>query len=232
MIPFSAAASVLGTRAARRVLACGCGAGAVVVALPVLVIVSMVSHLVPFTGGATNQVDAAGGLVMGTAQPLAAGQFRVSQGFGCTDFASEPLPPPGYSCPPDAAHAGYRWFHTGVDMAAARGTPVYAAVDGAVQVVESTVGFGVHILLVPSAAPSGGVVYLYGHLDGVAVPDGDVVRAGDPIGYVGSTGNSTGPHLHFEVDRGGIPVNPCSIFPRGYLVPAGVAATDCLAWAA
>jgi murein DD-endopeptidase MepM/ murein hydrolase activator NlpD len=76
------------------------------------------------------------------------------------------------------------------------------------------------------------VVYLYGHLSSVAVTDGVVVAAGQPLGSVGSTGNSTGPHLHFEVDVGGIPVNPCSIFPAGYLVPAGVAAAGCLSWAA
>jgi murein DD-endopeptidase MepM/ murein hydrolase activator NlpD len=74
-------------------------------------------------------------------------------------------------------------------------------------------------------------VYLYGHLSGVAVPDGDAVRAGAPIGFVGTTGNSSGPHLHFEVDVGGVPVNPCSVFPPGYLVPAGVAAAGCLATA-
>ena len=144
---------------------------------------------------------------------------------------AEPLPPPGYACPPDAAHGGYRRFHTGIDLAAPSGLTVFAVVDGTVRVIESAVGFGIHILLTPVAAAGAGVVYLYGHLSEVAVPDGDVVRAGDPIGYVGSTGNSSGPHLHFEVDVGGVPVNPCSAFPRGYLVPAGVAAAGCLAWA-
>ncbi|HSP65251.1 MAG TPA: M23 family metallopeptidase, partial [Candidatus Deferrimicrobium sp.] len=117
------------------------------------------------------------------------------------------------------------------DLAAPSGLPVLAVVDGTVRVVESAVGFGVHILLTPSAPQAASVVYLYGHLSEVAVPDGDVVRAGDPIGYVGSTGNSSGPHLHFEVDVGGVPVNPCSAFPRAYLAPAGVEAADCLAWA-
>jgi murein DD-endopeptidase MepM/ murein hydrolase activator NlpD len=204
---------------------------AALVALPVLVLLLVVNSLVPGVGGdSANQVDAATGLVIGTAQPLAPGHFRVSQGFGCTTVAAEPAPPPGYACPPDAAHGGYRRFHTGIDLAAASGVTVFAVVDGTVAVIESAVGFGIHIILRSSAPQSASVAYLYGHLSEVAVPDGDVVRAGDPIGYVGSTGNSSGPHLHFEVDVGGTPVNPCSTFPRGYLVPAGVAAAGCLAW--
>jgi murein DD-endopeptidase MepM/ murein hydrolase activator NlpD len=203
-----------------------------VVALPVLVLISLLGNLLPAAGGdAANQVDATSGVVVGSAQPLSPGHFRVSQGFGCTGFSVEPLPPAGYSCPPDSAHPGYRWFHTGIDMAAPAGQTVFAVVDGTVRVVESSVGFGIHILLTPASQQGSSVVYLYGHLSEVAVPNGDVVGAGDPIGYVGSTGNSSGPHLHFEVDVGGVPVSPCSTFPAGYLVPAGVAAAGCLEWA-
>jgi murein DD-endopeptidase MepM/ murein hydrolase activator NlpD len=225
-------AHLIAARNVRRLLGCGCVAMIVLIALPVLVLFSLVNNLVPSIGGdATNQVDAATGVVIGTAQPLASGHFSVSQGFGCTTVAAEPAPAPGYTCPPDAAHGSYRRFHTGIDLAAPSGLTVFAVVDGTVRVIESAVGFGIHIMLTSSAQQSASVVYLYGHLSEVAVPDGDVVRAGDPIGYVGSTGNSSGPHLHFEVDVGGLPVNPCSTFPRGYLVPAGVAAAGCLAWA-
>ncbi|HSP66006.1 MAG TPA: M23 family metallopeptidase [Candidatus Deferrimicrobium sp.] len=225
-------AHLVAARNVRRLLGCGCVGVTALIALPILVLLSLVTNLGPVVGGeSANQVDASDGVVIGGAQPLAPGRFRVSQGFGCTSVALEPSPPPGYLCPPDAAHAGYRRFHTGIDLAAPSGLSVFAVVDGTVRVVESAVGFGIHILLTPSAPQAASVVYLYGHLSEVAVPDGDVVRAGDPIGYVGSTGNSSGPHLHFEVDVGGVPVNPCSAFPRAYLAPAGVEAADCLAWA-
>lgn len=227
----AATAHVLAARSVRRLLGCGCLAVASLVAMPVLVLVSVVNGLIPSGPAAgANQVDAAAGVVIGGAEPLAPGRFTVSQGFGCTAVAAEPVPPRGYSCPPDAAHRAYVWFHTGIDLAAPSGLPVFAVADGTVRVVESAIGFGIHVLLSPSQQAGATVVYLYGHLSGVAVPDGDVVRAGDPIGYVGTTGNSSGPHLHFEVDVAGIPVNPCSTFPRGYLVPAGVAAAGCLAW--
>jgi murein DD-endopeptidase MepM/ murein hydrolase activator NlpD len=219
-------------RSVRRLMGCGCAGMIAAVALPVVVLLSLVGNLLPSVqGGGGNQVDPAGGPVVGTAEPLAPGRFTVTQGFGCTSLSAEPLPPPGYICPPDAGHAGYRRFHTGIDLAAPSGQTVFAVVGGTVRVVESMVGFGVHILLTPTAATAAPVVYLYGHLSEVAVPDGDVVRAGDAIGYVGSTGNSSGPHLHFEVDVGGVPVNPCATFPGGYLAPAGVAAAGCLAWA-
>ena len=169
---------------------------------------------------------------------MAAPAVAASQGFGCTAVAVEPPPPSPYSCPPDAAHAADLRFHTGIDLAATYGTPVFAVAAGTVQVVESSTGFGLHILLTPPVSTgkqpvSTGrqVVYLYGHLSGVAVADGVAVKAGQPLGSVGSTGNSTGPHLHFEVDVGGVPVNPCSIFPTGYLAPGGVAAAGCVAWA-
>jgi murein DD-endopeptidase MepM/ murein hydrolase activator NlpD len=226
----AAAAHLLGARRARRLLACGCLVLLALVALPVVVLFATLNSLLPVGfGGATNQVDAATGVVVGTAEPLPPGTFRVSQGFGCTTVSGEPHPPPGYSCPPDAAHGDYRLFHTGIDLAAPAGLTVSAVADGTVHVVESAVGFGIHVMLTPSTHQGAGVVYLYGHLSEVAVPDGDVVRAGDPVGYVGTTGNSTGPHLHFEVDVSGLPVNPCSAFPPGYLVPAGVAAAGCLA---
>lgn len=228
----AATAHVLAARSVRRVLGCGCVALVALIATPVLVLLSVVNGLIPDgIGDGASQVDATAGMVVGGAEPLTPGGFRVSQGFGCTDVASEPLPPRGYSCPPDDAHRGFLWFHTGIDLAAPSGAPVFAVASGTVRVIESTVGFGIHILLTPMAQNGAQVVYLYGHLSEVAVPDGDVVRTGDAIGYVGSTGNSTGPHLHFEVDVGGVPVNPCATFPPRYLVPAGVAASGCLAWA-
>jgi murein DD-endopeptidase MepM/ murein hydrolase activator NlpD len=118
----------------------------------------------------------------------------ISQGFGCTPYAFEPV---------DRGCASGH-IHTGIDLAAPMGTPVHAALDGTVHVVTSATGYGLHVLL----DSGGGLTTLYGHLASVEVHDGDEVGAGDVIGRVGSTGNSTGPHLHFEVRRDGIPENP------------------------
>jgi murein DD-endopeptidase MepM/ murein hydrolase activator NlpD len=228
------AARVLAARNLRRLLGCGCVTGTCIVVLPLFMLFSMAGGMPVLGGGGTNQVDgsaAGGAVIIGTAEPLAPGGFSVSQGFGCTTVTSEPAPPPGYACPPDATHAAAIHFHSGIDLAAMAATPVYAVVAGSVRVVESAGGFGLHLLLTASAATVPTVAYLYGHLGGAAVADGAVVRTGEPIGFVGSTGNSTGPHLHFEVDVGGTPVNPCSTFPPGYLAPPGVAAAGCLAWA-
>jgi murein DD-endopeptidase MepM/ murein hydrolase activator NlpD len=118
----------------------------------------------------------------------------VSQGFGCTGFAAEPV---DTACP-----GGH--FHSGIDLAAPLGTPVLAALPGRVHVVRTIGGYGLRVEL----THAGGLLTLYGHLSGVDVVDGDVVAAGDRIGEVGSSGNSTGPHLHFEVRRTGIAEDP------------------------
>jgi murein DD-endopeptidase MepM/ murein hydrolase activator NlpD len=233
------AARLLAVRSVRKWLGWGCLSALGVVALPLFMVFSLVSGLVSgITGGAAggSQVDeftlGGGSIVVGSGEPLQPRTFTVSQGFGCTAVAVEPTPPAPYRCPPDATHTSDRRFHTGIDLAAAYGNPVFAVAAGTVHVVDSASGFGVHILLTPGVSTGKPVVYLYGHLSRVAVADGVVVTAGQPLGSVGSTGNSTGPHLHFEVDVGSVPMNPCSIFPAGYLVPAGVAAAGCLAWAA
>jgi murein DD-endopeptidase MepM/ murein hydrolase activator NlpD len=119
---------------------------------------------------------------------------HISQGFGCTDVSIEPVDP---ECP-----SGH--FHSGIDLAAPVGTPVYAALGGSVQVVLSPFGFGLHIVIQHGA----GLQTLYGHLSGVDVSSGAMVVTGQLIGAVGSTGNSTGPHLHFEVDQNGVPQDP------------------------
>jgi murein DD-endopeptidase MepM/ murein hydrolase activator NlpD len=119
---------------------------------------------------------------------------HISQGFGCTDVSIEPVDP---SCP-----GGH--FHSGIDLAAAPGTPVYATLGGTVLVIISPGGFGLHIVI----QHGDGLQSLYGHLSAVDVSSGQVVVTGQLIGAVGSTGNSTGPHLHFEIDRDGIPEDP------------------------
>ncbi|MFN3649059.1 MAG: murein hydrolase activator EnvC family protein [Armatimonadota bacterium] len=98
----------------------------------------------------------------------------------------------------------YRRLHSGVDIGAGTGSPVYAAADGEVFFASWRGGYGKCIILLHG----GGVSTLYGHLSRIDVRSGQDVRRGQRIGAVGSTGLSTGPHLHFEVRRNGVPVNP------------------------
>jgi murein DD-endopeptidase MepM/ murein hydrolase activator NlpD len=134
------------------------------------------------------------GSVVGFVKPLA--HSSVSQRFGCTSFASEPV---DHACP------GGHW-HSGIDLAAARGTPVMATLPGTVTVILSPAGYGLHIVI----DHGGGLSSLYGHLDTVLVTSGDFVIAGQVIGTVGSSGNATGPHLHLEIRRDGIAEDPLS----------------------
>lgn len=120
----------------------------------------------------------------------------VTQPFGCTSVALEP-PDPG--CP-----GGH--FHSGIDLAAPAGTPVYAAAAGRVQVVRSVGGYGLHVM---TWGPEGALI-IYGHLSEVDVAGGGWVAAGERIGRVGATGNATGPHLHLEVRLSGAAVDPAA----------------------
>ncbi|HEX8695668.1 MAG TPA: M23 family metallopeptidase [Longimicrobium sp.] len=101
--------------------------------------------------------------------------------------------------------------HTGVDLAAGYGTPVRAAADGSVSYAAVKGGYG---NLVEVRHPNG-YATRYAHLSSIAhgVYNGVPVRQGDVIGYVGSTGLATGPHLHYEVRRKGVPVDPMSFQP-------------------
>jgi len=104
----------------------------------------------------------------------------------------------------------FQRFHTGIDLAAPYGTPIVAAKAGQVEVAGwSSVGYGFHVVL----DHGGGVQTLYAHMSRVAVRAGQWVEAGQVIGYVGSTGWSTGPHLHFEVRVGGVARNPLAYLP-------------------
>jgi murein DD-endopeptidase MepM/ murein hydrolase activator NlpD len=103
---------------------------------------------------------------------------------------------------------GVRKLHTGIDIAAASGTAIKAAGDGVVVFAGRWGGYGNCVIL----DHGGGVATLYGHCSRLAVSEGQNVTQGQSIAYVGSTGLSTGPHLHFEVRRDGHPVDP-----MGYL---------------
>ncbi len=99
---------------------------------------------------------------------------------------------------------GFTSYHTGIDIAAATNTPVYAANGGPVVYSGwNSWGYGNTVVLA-----HGPITTLYGHMDSVNVRCGQVVNTGDIIGFVGSTGNSSGPHLHFEIRFGGEPTDP------------------------
>ncbi|MFO6431170.1 M23 family metallopeptidase [Erythrobacter sp. W302b] len=99
---------------------------------------------------------------------------------------------------------GGRRAHTGIDLAAPTGTPVYATADGVVSRADWYSSYGLYISVEHGAS----MQTRYAHLSRLAVAAGDNVKKGDLIGYVGSTGRSTGPHLHYEVRVDGVAVNP------------------------
>jgi murein DD-endopeptidase MepM/ murein hydrolase activator NlpD len=101
---------------------------------------------------------------------------------------------------------GTRRLHTGVDMSAGSGTPIRAAAAGRVILAAYYGGYGNAVII----DHGGGISTLYAHQSRIGVSKGTQVGAGDTIGFVGSTGFSTGPHLHFEVRQNGSPVNPSS----------------------
>lgn len=108
---------------------------------------------------------------------------------------------------------GYSKMHKGVDFAAPRGTPVFAAGDGVVEKAGPFSSYGNYIKI----RHSGGYRTAYAHLNGYAkgMRAGKRVKQGDVIGYVGTTGRSTGPHLHYEVIQGGKQVNPSNLQMAG-----------------
>jgi len=99
-------------------------------------------------------------------------------------------------------------WHTGVDITAPRGTPVYATADGVVSFKQAQSGYGTNVII------NHGYSYetLYAHLSKRVVKPGQKVKRGQLVGYVGNTGLSVGPHLHYEVWKNGNPVNPVHYF--------------------
>jgi murein DD-endopeptidase MepM/ murein hydrolase activator NlpD len=127
-------------------------------------------------------------------------QAHISQPFGPSSYWFEP------------AYGSYPHFHTGIDLVEPFGSPVYAADDGVVALVgSSSSGYGNYVVI----AHSGGLDTLYGHLATSLVKVGDRVTQGQPVGMEGSTGNSTGAHLHFELRINQKPVDPSPYLPPG-----------------
>jgi murein DD-endopeptidase MepM/ murein hydrolase activator NlpD len=127
-------------------------------------------------------------------------QAQISQPFGPSPYPFEP------------PYGGYAHFHTGMDLVEPFGSPVFAADDGIVALVGSTAsGYGTYVVV----AHSGGLDTLYGHLSAALVKVGQQVTQGQAVGMEGSTGNSTGAHLHFELRINQKPVDPAPYLPPG-----------------
>jgi murein DD-endopeptidase MepM/ murein hydrolase activator NlpD len=125
-----------------------------------------------------------------------AGGYRMSSSYG---FRRHPI-------------SGYRRMHQGIDFAAGTGTPIVAAASGVVTVAEYHAQYG-HMVEIDHGND---LLTRYAHASVLHVKVGDVVRRGHRIADVGSTGRSTGPHLHFEVRHRGLAQNP-----NRFLKPAG-----------
>lgn len=141
-------------------------------------------------GGQLDWLDDAGASVRRALLRTPLDAARISSGFG---MRRHPI-------------LGYSRMHQGVDFAAPAGTPVYAAGDGRIAFAGTRGAYGTTIVI----AHAGGTSTLYAHLAAIqrGLRPGSAVRQGQVIGRVGSTGLSTGPHLHFEVRRNDRPLNP------------------------
>lgn len=124
-------------------------------------------------------------------------QWPTDGGFISSPFGGRPNPFSGYG----------RDWHPGIDIAVDYGTPVYASAAGYVQQAGWYGGYGKYVRL----SHDFGYETAYGHMSRLAVEAGSFVKKGEVIGYVGSTGYSTGPHLHFEILKYGEQVNPSSL---------------------
>lgn len=124
-------------------------------------------------------------------------QWPTDGGYISSPFGGRPNPFSGYG----------RDWHPGIDIAVDYGTPVYASAAGYVQQAGWYGGYGKYVRL----GHDFGYETAYGHMSRLAVSAGSFVKKGEVIGYVGSTGYSTGPHLHFEILKYGEQVNPSSL---------------------
>ena len=131
--------------------------------------------------------------------PMQVGDYYISSTYGLRDNPTNP---------------GEIKFHNGIDLAADPGTPILAAADGIVEVVNSTDSWGYGWGYYIKVRHEGGFVTLYAHCSQIAVRRDEEVYKGQVIGFVGSTGNSTGDHLHFAVYKNGVVSNPLNFYTQ------------------
>jgi len=120
--------------------------------------------------------------------PMADGSYTLTSKYG---YRTHPI-------------EGTRKMHKGIDMAAPTGTPVYSPYEGKVVYAGNASGYGNYVKI----QHADGTETRYGHLNSINVSAGDTIKPGQKIGGVGSTGDSTGPHLHYEIRKNGKSINP------------------------
>jgi len=160
-----------------------------------------------FNTGGEREILAEGNGVEGNSLDFSPAEVRIAISTGMTK------PTRGGRISSRFGMRGGR-MHNGIDIAVNRGVPVFAVADGSVSIVRSGCregnkrcggGFGNHIFIKHATL---GLTTVYAHLSVVSVSNGQGVTRGQRIGSIGSTGHSTGPHLHFEIRQNGVPKNP------------------------
>lgn len=199
-------------RGSGRALGCGCAALAALsgAVAGIALLASFVTTLVPLPGiqADGSPINSSGGAIA----PIACTGLQVSQGYGDTP----------------AEHP-----HTGIDLVCPAGAPVVAVVSGVfrrrsggdapcVFPAGARGGLGMY-----GEVDAGDIEYLYGHLEAFGLADDAAVAPGTVIGFEGSTGCSTGFHLHFEVRVAGRVTNPCPFLPQGYPAVHDAAGVRC-----
>jgi murein DD-endopeptidase MepM/ murein hydrolase activator NlpD len=150
----------------------------------------------------------------GDSDPNVAGEFLFQRSTKPTPASSDatsvaPEVSSGFGARKDPINGTQR-FHTGIDVAAEEGRPVLAAAPGIVLRAGRRGGYGNAVEI----DNGNGISTLYGHASALKVKEGDSVKAGEPVAFVGHTGRATGSHLHFEVRKDGKPIDPKSTLNR------------------
>jgi murein DD-endopeptidase MepM/ murein hydrolase activator NlpD len=158
-----------------------------------------------------SRADAAIQALINSEESRARAAARASRGGDAADSRVSGMGLRWPASGPVTSEFGYRWgrLHAGIDIGAGYGAPIRAAKGGVVIFSGVQNGYG-NVVIIDHG---GGFTTLYGHQSRIAIGDGADVDAGQVIGYVGSTGHSTGPHLHFETRVGGSPQNPRRYLP-------------------
>ena len=166
----------------------------------------------PVYAGRSRFSDTAAVATFSTSRPRS-GQVAVPRATSIAMTTSMPLArsalTSGFGMRADPLLGGHR-MHSGVDLAAPAGSLIIATSDGIVSHAGWRGGYGLFVAL----EHGGGIETRYGHMSQLNVVPGQQVRKGDVIGFVGSTGRSTGPHLHYEIRINGSAIDPASSLGR------------------